>query len=95
MQQRGFGKLPLSKVCGYAPGPVRRQLKGAMAELRGRTIAIRITNRNNKALIAAGMMRLRKTVFTLQQSAAEKPGTYKRRGLVPPPNASILVSQRA
>ena len=66
-----------------------------MAELRGRTVSIRITNRNNKALIASGMQRLRKTVYTIQQSAAEKPGTYKRRGTVPVTNASILVSQRA
>ncbi len=95
MQRRGFGDLRLAAIAQYAPPPIRLQLDGCIADLRSRAVSLSLTNQNNRVLIAAGMDRLRKTVSILQHSAAEKPGTYKRRGIVPPTDASVLVSQRA
>jgi flagellar FlgN protein len=95
MQQRGFGALTLAQVVAYAPPPMRRALHGIVHELTVRGIALRLTVSNNKALILAGMERLARTVAVLQRAGTEQPGTYKRRGTVPPPNGSVIVSRRA
>jgi hypothetical protein len=31
----------------------------------------------------------------MQKSLGEQPGTYRRRGTVPPPNGSLIVSRNA
>ena len=95
MQHRGFGTLTLPQVCAYAPPGLRRALHGYAHEISIRGIALRLTVSNNKALILAGMERLARTVAVLQRAGTEQPGTYKRRGTVPPPNGSVIVSRRA
>lgn len=95
MQQHGFGAVPLKTVCSYAPAPLRKELHGIVHELTTRGIALQMTVNNNKALILAGMERLTKTVAVLQQAVTEQPGTYKRRGVVPPSNGSVIVSRKA
>jgi hypothetical protein len=95
MQKRGFGDLTLAQVCLYAPAPMRRPLAALVRDMEIRGIALRITISNNKALILAGMERLQRVVRVLQESMSEKPGTYKRRGIVPPPSGSVLVSRKA
>jgi len=95
MQKRGFGDLTLAQVCHYAPAPMRRPLAALVRDMEIRGIALRITISNNKALILAGMERLQRVVRVLQESMSEKPGTYKRRGVVPPPSGSVLVSRKA
>jgi len=95
MQQRGFGELTLQQVCAYAPGPLRRAVHTALHEITTRGIALQLTVTNNKALILAGMERLTKTVEILQQAMTEQPGTYKRRGIVPPASGSVIVSRKA
>ncbi|MDB5093347.1 MAG: hypothetical protein JWO85_1448 [Candidatus Eremiobacteraeota bacterium] len=95
MQQRGFGKLTLPQVCAYAPPPLRRAMQASVQEITVRGIALRITVSNNKALILAGMERLARTVAVMQRAGTEQPGTYKRRGTVPPPSGSVIVSRRA
>jgi hypothetical protein len=95
MQQRGFGTLTLPQVCAYAPPPLRRAMQASVQEITVRGIALRITVSNNKALILAGMERLARTVAMMQRAGTEQPGTYKRRGTVPPPSGSVIVSRRA
>ncbi len=95
MQRRGFGDILLSRVIGYAPRTLRMRLRGYSSELTYRAISVGITNKNNKRLIVAGMDRLLKIVMVLQRAAADQPRTYKRRGFVPPPDNSILVSSKA
>jgi len=95
MQRRGFGTRSLREVCAYAPPPLRRRMAGAVRELETQSIALRLTVSNNKALILAGMDRLAKTVAVLQRAGTEQTGTYRRRGIVPPPDGSVLVSRRA
>ncbi|GAC1410529.1 MAG: hypothetical protein NVSMB64_19720 [Candidatus Velthaea sp.] len=95
MQQRGFGELTLQEVCAYAPGPLRRAVYSALHDLTTIGISLQLTVSNNKALILAGMERLTKTVELLQQMTTEQPGTYKRRGIVPPSNGSVIVSRKA
>jgi hypothetical protein len=95
MQQRGFGKLTLAQVCAYAPPALRRSMYAAVKELETRGVALRLTVSNNKALILAGMERLARTVAVLQRAGTEQTGTYRRRGVVPPPDGSVLVSRRA
>ena len=95
MQKRGFGTLTLPQVCAYAPPGLRRALHGYVHEIGVRTIALKITVSNNKALILAGMERLARTVAVIQRAGTEQPGTYKRRGTVPPPSGSVIVSRRA
>jgi hypothetical protein len=95
MQKRGFGDLTLAQVCVYAPAPMRRPLAALVRDMEIRGVALRITISNNKALILAGMERLQRVVRVLQESMSEKPGTYKRRGIVPPPSGSVLVSRKA
>ena len=95
MQQRGFGTLTLPQVCAYAPAALRRPMYAMMKDLETRGIALRLTVSNNKALILAGIERLERTVVALQRAGTEQTGTYRRRGIVPPPNGSVLVSRRA
>jgi hypothetical protein len=95
MQKRGFGELTLPQVCAYAPPAIRRTMYGCAHELRTRGIALKLTVSNNKALILAGMERLARTVAVLQRAGTEQTGTYRRRGIVPPPDGSVIVSRRA
>ena len=94
MQVRGFGNLTLRQVCAYAPRPMLPTLNQHLVELTTGSIALGITTNNNKALIASGMERLMKVTSVLQKAASDAPGTYKRRGVVPPPSNSVLVSNR-
>ena len=95
MQKRGFGALTLPQVCGYAPAALRRTMHGTVHELDTRTLALRLTVQNNKALILAGFERLARTVAVLQRAGTEQTGTYRRRGIVAPPEGSVIVSRRA
>ena len=95
MQRRGFGTLTLQQVCAYAPPALRRGLHATVHEIGTRGIELRLTVSNNKALILAGMERLAKTVRVLQRAGTEQTGTYTRRGVVPPPDGSVIVSRRA
>ena len=95
MQRAGFGELKLEQVCGYAPGPTRRIFQGLSRELTIKGISLAITVNNNKALILAGMERLQKTVQLIHEAMTESTGTYKRRGVVPKPDGSVIVSRKA
>jgi hypothetical protein len=95
MQKRGFGELTLRGVCAYAPPALRRAMYGAVRDIETRGLALQLTVSNNKALILAGMERLSRTVAVLQRAGTEQTGTYRRRGIVPPPDGSVIVSRRA
>jgi len=95
MQVRGFGNLTLRQVCVYAPRPLWPTLNQRLVELTTTSIGLRITNGNNKALIQSGMQRLVKITETLQRAASDGPRTYRRRGFIPPPSNSVLVSSKA
>lgn len=95
MQRRGFGEMPLRQVVGYAPRPLALRIRGYCSELTYRAISLRITTRNNKQLIIAGMDRLLKVVTLLQHAMADQPRTYRRRGSIAPPDNSVLVSSKA
>jgi hypothetical protein len=95
MQRRGFGTLTLPQVCAYAPPALRRSMYATMHEIDTRGIALKLTVSNNRALILAGMERLARTVAVLQRAGTEQTGTYRRRGVVPPPDGSVIVSRRA
>jgi hypothetical protein len=95
MQRRGFGAMSLQKVISYAPRSLALRLRGYASELTYRAISLGITTKNNKRLILSGMDRLLKVVMLLQKSASDQPRTYMRRGFVPAPDNSILVSSRA
>lgn len=95
MQVRGFGTMTLRQVCAYAPRRLSPSLNQRLSELATRSIGLGITNNNNKALIAAGLQRLFKVTAALQQAASDQPKTYKRRGFIPPPTNSVLVSSQA
>jgi hypothetical protein len=95
MQVRGFGTMTLRQVCGYAPRKLWPVLNQRVTEIATTSIALGITTNNNKALIMSGMERLMKVTSVLQKAASEGPGTYKRRGFVPPPTNSVLVSSKA
>ena len=94
MQVRGFGPMSLRDVCGYAPRHLAYQFNQRLAEITYGTTSLGITNNNNKALILGGMQRLQNITTVLQRAATEQTGTYKRRGYVSPPNASVLVNGR-
>lgn len=94
MQARGFGQMTLRQVCAYAPRPLMMTFGQKLAELTTGSISLGITTNNNKALIASGMERLMRVTEVLQRASSDQPGTYKRRGFVPPPNNSVLVSSR-
>jgi hypothetical protein len=95
MQVRGFGTLTLRQVCAYAPRAMWPVLNQRVVELTTTSISLGITNNNNKALIMNGMTRRMKVTAALQKAANDGPGTYKRRGFVPPPTNSVLVSSKA
>jgi len=95
MMSRGFGKMSLRQVCRYAPRRLAPTLGQRLYELTTLSINIKITSGNNKALIAAGMDRLIKITTAMQKSANAEPRTYKRRGFIPPPTNSVLLSSRA
>ena len=95
MQHRGFGKLTLEQVCAYAPPALRRAFYGIVHELGTSSVGLQMTVSNNKSLILAGMERLARTVAVLQRAGTEQTGTYRRRGVVPPPDGSVIVSRRA
>ncbi|MDQ2681666.1 MAG: hypothetical protein M3Y21_11725 [Candidatus Eremiobacteraeota bacterium] len=94
MQVRGFGQLALTQVCGYAPQSLYRTFNQRLSDISYQTTSIGITNANNKALILGGMERLMKLTSKLQRAGSEMPGTYKRRGFVPPPTGSVLLSSK-
>jgi hypothetical protein len=95
MQVRGFGSLTLKQVCGYAPRSLWPVLNQRLVELTTTSISLGITTNNNKALILSGMDRLMKITAALQKASSDTPGTYRRRGYVPPPSNSVLVSSKA
>ncbi len=95
MQRRGFGTLTLAEVCAYAPPALRRRFYGIAHEIHTSGVGLQITVSNNKSLILAGMERLAQTVAVLQRAGTEQTGTYRRRGVVPPPDGSVIVSRRA
>jgi hypothetical protein len=95
MQSRGFGKMTLRQVCRYAPRRLSPTLGQRLYELTTLSINVKISSSNNKALIASGMERLIKITSAMQRAANAEPKTYKRRGFVPPPTNSVLVSSRA
>jgi hypothetical protein len=95
MQVRGFGSLTLREVCAYAPRAMWPVLGQRVHEITTTSIALNITTNNNKSLILGGMDRLMKVTSALQKASNDGPGTYKRRGYVPPPNNSVIVSSKA
>jgi hypothetical protein len=95
MMVRGFGKMTLRQVCRYAPRRLAPTLGQRLYELTTLSINVKITSGNNKALIAAGMERLIKITTAMQKAANAEPKTYKRRGFIPPPTNSVLLSSRA
>lgn len=95
MQVRGFGSKTLQQVCAYAPRRIAGTMNQRMSELATYSIGIRISTANNKSLIQSGMDRLVKVTGALQRAVSDEPGTYRRRGFVPPPRNSVLVSSRA
>jgi hypothetical protein len=95
MMARGFGKMTLRQVCRYAPRRLVPTLGQRLYELTNLSINVKITSNNNKALIAAGMERLIKITSAMQRAANAEPKTYRRRGFVPPPTNSVLLSSRA
>ena len=95
MQARGFGPMTLKQVCGYAPRPIALQMHHRLSELATLSIGVGLTVANNKALIQSGMDRLMKITGALQKASSDDAGTYRRRGFVPPPRNSVLVSSSA
>lgn len=95
MQRRGFGAMNLRQVVAYAPRPLAMRARGYCSELTYRAISLGITTQNNKQLLISGMDRLLKVVMLLQRASAEQPRTYRRRGLIAPPDNSVLVSSKA
>ena len=94
MQQRGFGTMPLTRVCAYAPRAVANQLARRTRELKYYTTALELVNSNNRALILGAMERLMAIVGVMRRFQAQ-PLTYKRRGIVPPLDNSMLMSEKA
>jgi hypothetical protein len=95
MQTRGFGQMTLRQVCAYAPRRLGAVMNQRLYELTTLSIGLKITANNNKALIVGGLDRLVQVTSALQRAANEGPKTYRRRGFVPPPTNSVLVSSRA
>ncbi|MBV8152534.1 MAG: hypothetical protein JO101_10700 [Candidatus Eremiobacteraeota bacterium] len=94
MQKRGFGDLALRSVAGYAPPQLRSEIGHRAAELTYLATSLEIVNSNNRALILSGMERLMNVVSVLQRAQA-KPLPYKRRGVIPPLNGSVIMSKQA
>ncbi len=94
MQARGFGALTLQHVCRYAPPHLNGRFNQHLSELTCGAISLGLTVANNKALILSGLERVMHVTAKLQESVSERPGIYKRRGHVPPPTGSVLVSSK-
>lgn len=95
MQVRGFGALTLHQVSGYAPRRQANVINQRVSELMTQSISLGITQNNNKALITAGLERLIGVTGVIQRAANDDGGTYKRRGFVPAPSNSVIMSSRA
>lgn len=95
MQARGFGQMTLRQVCAYAPRRFAPTLNQRLYELSTLSIGLKISNNNNKALIVSGLDRLMQVTSALQRASSDEPKTYRRRGFVPPPTNSVLLSSRA
>ena len=93
MQQRGFGTLTLKKVSTYAPPVIAAQIVGRIRQLTYYTIKLDLINSNNRALILGAMERLMAIVAVMRRVQMQ-PLTYKRRGIVPPPDRSMIVSHQ-
>ncbi len=93
MQQRGFGNLSLKKVSKFAPPAIAAQLSTRMRQLSYYTIKLDLINSNNRALILGAMERLMAVVAVMRRVQMQ-PLTYKRRGMVPPPDRSMIVSHQ-
>lgn len=94
MQNRGFGNLSLKKVARYAPPAIRAQILVRLRELTYYSIKLDLVNSNNRALILGAMERLMAIVAVMRRVQLQ-PLTYKRRGVVPPPEHSMIVSHEA
>jgi hypothetical protein len=95
MQKKGFRDLTLRQVCAYAPPALRRWMYATVRQIEVRCIELRLTVANNKSLIVAGLERIARTVALMQRAGTEQTGTYRRRGVIPPPEGSVIVSRRA
>ena len=93
MQQRGFGNMSLKKVSKYAPPPISGQILAASKQLTYHTIKLDLINSNNRALILGAMERLMAIVAVIRRVQMQ-PLTYKRRGIVAPPDRSMLMSHQ-
>ena len=93
MQQRGFGNMSLKKVMKFAPPAIGAQLAMRMRQLQYYTIKLDLINSNNRALILGSMERLMAIVAVMRRVQMQ-PLTYKRRGMVPPPDRSMIVSHQ-
>lgn len=93
MQQRGFGSLGLQKVAKYAPPASAQQIVARTRQLRYFTTKLELINSNNRALILGAMERLMAIVAVMRRVQMQ-PLTYKRRGIVPPPERSMIVSHQ-
>jgi len=94
MQTRGFGKMSLRQVAQHAPPHLMHRIFRRTSELNHRTVSLEIINNNNRALILGQMERLMNIVAVLRR-AQSAPLTYKRRGIMPPVEGSMLMSQKA
>ena len=93
MQQRGFGNMTLKKVSRYAPPAMAAQIQTRTRQLRYYTIKLELINSNNRALILGAMERLMAIVAVMRRVQMQ-PLTYKRRGVVTPPDNSMIVSHK-
>ncbi|MBV8602951.1 MAG: hypothetical protein JO359_15415 [Candidatus Eremiobacteraeota bacterium] len=94
MQQRGFGNMPLASVCQFAPPQIADGLKRRAKELVYHTTALELINSNNRALILGAMERLM-AILGVMRRAQGAPLTYKRRGIMPLPDRSMIMSHNA
>lgn len=94
MQHRGFGNLTLKQVARYAPPAISPQITKRIRQLTYFTIRLDLVNSNNRALILGAMERLMAVVAVMRRVQLQ-PLTYKRRGIVAPPDRSMIVSREA
>lgn len=94
MQHRGFGALTLKQVARYAPPAIAPQIHNRVRELTYYAIKLDLVNSNNRALILGAMERLMAIVAVMRRVQMQ-PLTYKRRGVVAPPDRSMIVSREA
>lgn len=94
MQHRGFGNLTLKQVARYAPPAIKSQIVKRIRQLTYFAIKLDLVNSNNRALILGAMERLMAIVAVMRRVQMQ-PLTYKRRGIVAPPDRSMIVSREA